>query len=65
MHSRLINKKKMFVYLFTGQNISDFEKVLRTIRELWYAPNNNNYITDVQYLQNYYSFIQRYVKRIN
>ncbi|XP_055314408.1 uncharacterized protein LOC129575254 isoform X2 [Sitodiplosis mosellana] len=42
-----------------GQNINDFEKVLRTIRELWYTPQNNNSVTDVQYLHNYYSFIQR------
>lgn len=49
--------------LFTGQNISEFEKVLRTIRELWYTPHNNtsNGVTDVQYLHNYYKFIQRYV----
>lgn len=49
-------------FWFTGQNISDFEEVLRTIRELWYSPqnnNNNNSVIDVQYLHNYYSFIKR------
>lgn len=50
------------VFFISGQNINDFEKVLRTIRELWYTPQNNDSITDVQYLHNYYSFIQRWVQ---
>lgn len=57
--------KSIFIFIFScyfisGQNISEFEKVLRTIHELWYAPAINTNITDVQYLQNYYTFIQRW-----
>lgn len=65
---RQTTRKKLFlvrlyhsmslVSFFAGQNITDFDKVLRIIQELCYAPSHNNSI-DVQYLQNYYSFIQR------
>lgn len=51
-----------FFFLLTGQNISEFEKVLRTIRDLWYSPDNNSNVGDIQYLHNYYKFIQRYVQ---